>query len=161
MDRVDMVTDKLKLELERANAMIVELQNENQKLKIEQHKISNQQPENNNSNIQIDKKKLEPSLSKGYVSPVLHSTSVDSTEYIHHYHNHNIPGPHDILHNNEIVLSPKLKSPRKIINKEDKNKNSSLLSPTSSHKAKMKDSVVSTQIMDSTTTPLRVAGVWK
>jgi len=159
--RVDMVTDKLKLELERANAMIVELQNENQKLKIEQHKISNQQPENNNSNIQIDKKKLEPSLSKGYVSPVLHSTSVDSTEYIHHYHNHNIPGPHDILHNNEIVLSPKLKSPRKIINKEDKNKNSSLLSPTSSHKAKMKDSVVSTQIMDSTTTPLRVAGVWK
>ena len=77
------------------------------------------------------------------------------------YHNHNIPGPHDILHNNEIVLSPKLKSPRKIINKEDKNKNSSLLSPTSSHKAKMKDSVVSTQIMDSTTTPLRVAGVWK
>ena len=135
--RVDMVTDKLKIDLERANSIIAELKRENQQLKDEKNAIlvsQQQQPENNDINV-MDIRNVE----------IIHRHSPkaqanQSIESIRH-------GQHS-----------KTNSPR--VNKDDKNRTPGFLSPTSSHKAKSKDSLVSAQIIDSTT-PLRVAGVWK
>lgn len=131
--RVDMVTDKLKLDLERANSIIAELQRENQQLKeASDAKHHHHQPENVDFNISVDKKRSE----------VI---------------NRHSPKANDLLHS-QSTIHPKSNSPRI---KEDKNRMpSGFLSPTSSQKAKAKDSLISAQIIDSTT-PLRVAGVWK
>jgi len=128
--RVDMVTDKLKIELERANSIIAELKRENQQLKDEKNVIlvsQQQQPENNDVNVD------------------------------HHHHS-----PKAQALNNQSIESirqhSKTNSPK--VNKDERNRTPGFLSPTSSHKAKSKDSLVPAQIIDSTT-PLRVAGVWK
>jgi len=128
--RVDMVTDKLKIELERANSIIAELKRENQQLEDEKNVIlasQQQHPENNDVNV----------------------------DHHHHY-------PKAQASNNQSIESirqhSKTSSPK--VNKDERNRNPGFLSPTSSHKAKSKDSLVSAQIIDSTT-PLRVAGIWK
>jgi len=131
--RVDMVTDKLKIELERANSIIADLQRENQQLKEARDAKHHQQPENDDFNVSLDiKKRIE----------------------VTHRHS---PKAHEVLHT-QSTINVKTNSPRI---KEDKNRApAGFLSPTSSQRAKAKDSLVSAQIIDSTT-PLRVAGVWK
>lgn len=129
--RVDMVTDKLKVELERANNIIAELKRDNQQLKDAAQK---QHPENDDVNVMIDKKRNVEITQRRSPKAQAPQSPTDS-----------------------IYSGPHSKSPRVI---EDKNRTPGFLSATSSHKAKSKDTLVSAPLIDSTT-PLRVAGVWK
>lgn len=142
--RVDMVTDKLKVELERANNIIAELKRDNQQLKDEKEQLKDerfilqatqkQQPEIDDVNVMIDKKRNVEITQRRSPKAQAPQSPTDS-----------------------IYSGPHSKSPRVI---EDKNRTPGFLSATSSHKAKSKDTLVSAQLIDSTT-PLRVAGVWK